>query len=119
VEEVVRRVSTEPGRERKPQSFDFTHHETIAELRALPDAELERRHDATVQAVASTREAQERQLYIERARLYRTELEQRQGVRQAERMEALTWSMNPLTWVVLLATIAGVGITVWALLWGG
>ena len=72
-----------------------------------------------MQVVASTREAQERQLYIERARLYRTELEQRQGVRQAERVEALTRSMNRLAWVVVLATIAGVGITVWALLSGG
>jgi hypothetical protein len=67
----------------------------------------------------STRDAQERLLYIERARLYRTELEQRQGIRQAERMEALTRSMNRLSWVVVLATIAGVGITVCALLSGG
>jgi hypothetical protein len=120
VEEVVRRVSTEdPGRESKPQSFDLTHHETIAELRGLPDAKLERRHDVVEQAVTNTKDDQERLLYIERARLYRTELEQRQGVRQAERMEALTRSMNRLSWVVVLATIAGVGITVWALLSSG
>jgi len=31
-------------------------------------------------------------------------------------MEALTKSMNRLTWVVVLATIAGVGMTVWVLL---
>ena len=109
----------EPGRDSKPQPFDLAHHETIAELRALPDAELERRHDVAEQAVENTRDTQERMIYIERARLYRTELEQRQGFRQAQRMEALTRSMNRLSWVVVLATIAGVGITVWALLSAG
>ena len=64
-------------------------------------------------------EAQERQLRIERAHAYRGELSQRQSVRQAERIEALTRSMNRLTWVVVLATIAGVGMTVWVLLSGG
>ena len=113
-------MSTEdPGRDSNLQPINLAHHETIAELRALPDAELERRHDVAEQTVTSTRDAQERLLYIERARLYRTELEQRQGIRQAERMEALTRSMNRLSWVVVLATIVGVGLTVWALLSGG
>jgi hypothetical protein len=117
---VVRRVSTEPGRQSKPQSFDLTHHETIEELRALPDAELERRHDAVVQGLSdSSMEAQERQFHIERAHAYRAVLAQRQSERQAERMEGLTRSMNHLTWVVVLATIAGVGMTVWVLLSGG
>jgi hypothetical protein len=34
-------------------------------------------------------------------------------------MEALTKSMNRLSWVLVLAMIAGVGTTVWALLLGG
>jgi hypothetical protein len=91
----------------------------MAELRALPDAELERRHDVVEQRVTNTKDAQERMIYLERARLYRTELEHRQGFRQAEKMEALTRSMNRLSWVVVLATIAGVGLTVWTLLSGG
>jgi hypothetical protein len=64
-------------------------------------------------------EAQERQLPIERAHAYRGILVQRQSVRQAQRMEELTKSMNRLTWVVVLATIAGVGMTVLVLLTGG
>ena len=114
-------MSTEqPGREGEPPSFDFTHHETVAELRALPDSEIERRHDAVMQSLTDGPvEAQERQLRIERAHAYRGILVQRQNVRQAQRMEALTRSMNRLTWVVVLATIAGVGMTVLVLLTGG
>ncbi len=63
--------------------------------------------------------AQESQPYIQRAHAYREVLAQRQSARQAERMEALTRSMNRLTWVVVLATIVGVGTTVVALLLGG
>jgi hypothetical protein len=101
-------MSPESGRESKPRSFDLTHHETVEELRTLPDAELERRHDAIVQGLSnSSMEAQERQLHIERAHAYRAVLAQRQSARQAERMEVLTRSMNRLTWVVLLATIVG------------
>jgi hypothetical protein len=118
--EAVRRMGPESDRESKPHSFDLAHHETVEELRALPDAELERRHDAVVQALSDTSmEAQERQLHIERAHAYRGILAQRQSVRQAQRMEGLTRSMNRLTWVVVLATIAGVGMTVLVLLTGG
>jgi len=113
-------MSPESGRESKLRSFDLTHHETVEELRTLPDAELERRHDAIVQGLSdSSMEAQGRQLHIERAHAYRAILAQRQSARQAERMEVLTRSMNRLTWVVVLATIVGVGMTVWVLLSGG
>jgi len=113
-------MSSEPGKqENKTPSFDLTHHETMAELGALPDAELERRHDATVQSLTDDIDAQERQLRVGRAHAYRVTLEYRQSARQAQRMEALTRSMNRLTWVVVLATILGVGMTVWVLLSGG
>jgi hypothetical protein len=113
-------MGSESGRESEPQPFDLTHHETVEEIRNLPDAEIEQRHDAVVQALSDTSmEAQERQLHIERAHAYRGVLAQRQSVRQAQRIEALTRSMNRLTWVVVLATIAGVGTTVWVLLSGG
>ena len=115
-------MSQESDRESKaPRPFDLDHHETVEEeLRALPDAEIERRHDVVVKSLTNdSMEAQERQLRIERAHAYRGELSQRQSVRQAERIEALTRSMNRLTWVVVLATIAGVGMTVWVLLSGG
>jgi hypothetical protein len=93
-----------PGsdRENKPQSFDLNDHETVEELRALPDAELERRHDAVVQALSdSSMDDQKRQLRIGRAHAYRAVLEHRQRARQAERMEGLTRSMNRLTWPYL------------------
>jgi hypothetical protein len=113
-------MGSEPGRENKPRSFDLTHHETVEELRNIPDAELEQRHDAVVAALSDTSmKAEERQLHIERAHAYRGVLAQRQSVRQAQRMEALNRSMNRLSWVVVLATIVGVGMTVWTLLSGG
>jgi len=113
-------MGSESGRENEPQPFDLTHHETMAELRSLTDAELEQRHDAAVQALDDgSIDAQERQHRIERAHAYRVILWDRQSVRQAQRMEALARSMNRLSWVVVLATIAGVGMTVWALLSGG
>ena len=112
-------MGSESGRENKPQPFDLTHHETMAELRALTDAELERRHDASVQALGDgSMDAQERHLHTERAHAYRGVLWYRQSARQAQRMEALTRSMNRLSWFVVLATIVGVGMTVWALLSG-
>jgi hypothetical protein len=39
--------------------------------------------------------------------------------RQAQRIEALTRSTRSLSWVVVLATIVEVGMTVWVLLSGG
>jgi hypothetical protein len=113
-------MGSESGRESKPQPFDLTRHETLEELRAVPDAEIERRHDAVVQALSDTSiDAQERQIRIGRAHAYRIILEHRQSARQAQRMEALTRSMNRLSWVVVLATIVGIGMTAWALLSGG
>jgi hypothetical protein len=60
----------------------------------------------------------ERQIRIGRAHAYRAILELRQSTRQGQRMEALTRSMTRLTWVVVLATILGVGMTVWVILSG-
>jgi hypothetical protein len=61
----------------------------------------------------------ERQIRIGRAHAYRAILEYRQSTRQSQRIEVLTRSMNRLTWVVVLATIVGVAMTVWVLLSGG
>jgi cytochrome c553 len=118
--EAVRTMSQESDRQNKPQSFDLTHHETVEELRALPDAEIERRHDAVMQSLSDDSIGDlERQIRIGRAHAYRAILEYRQSTRQSQRMEALTRSMNRLTWVVVLATIVGVAMTVWVLLSGG
>ena len=118
--EAVRRMSQESDRQNNPQSFDLTHHETVEELRALPDAEIERRHDAVMQSLSDDSIGDlERQIRIGRAHAYRAILEYRQSTRQSQRIEALTRSMNRLTWVVVLATIVGVAMTVWVLLSGG
>ena len=106
--EAVRRMSQESYRQNKPQSFDLTHHETVEELCALPDAEVERRHDAVMQSLSDDSIGDlERQIRMGRAHAYRAILEYRQSTRQSQRMEALTRSMNRLTWVVVLATIVG------------
>jgi len=78
----------------------------VEELRALPDAEIEWRHDM------------EGQIRIGRAHAYRAILEHRQIARQGQRMEAPTRSMNRLGWVVVLATIVGASMTAWTLLSG-
>ena len=46
------------------------------------------------------------------------ELLRRETVRQGERMEALTSSLNLFTWAIAIATVIGVALTVWTLLSG-
>jgi hypothetical protein len=84
--------------EREPGSFDLDHYETLEELRALPDAEIERRHDVIMRSVGDASVGDlERQIRIGCAHAYRTILEYRQVRRQGQRMEALTRSMNRLS----------------------
>ena len=81
--------------------------ETIEELRSLPDEEIIKRHDAqAVHTVVGTQH-------------YLNELARRDAVRQGERMEALTRSINVLTVVITIATVVGVALTAWAVLSGG
>jgi hypothetical protein len=66
--EAVGRISQESDGQNKPRSFDLIYHETIEEFRVLPDAEIERRHDATMHSLSDTSiYAQERQVRIGRA----------------------------------------------------
>jgi len=119
--EEVREMGQENSeREREPGSFDLDHHETFAELRALPDKEIERRHDVIMRSVGGASVGDvERQIRIGRAHAYRAILEHRQITRQGQRMEALTRSMDRLSWIVVLATIVGGGMTAWSLLVAG
>ncbi len=50
--------------------------------------------------------------------VYLDELSRRETVRQGKRMEALTRSLNRLTWVITVATLIGVALTAWTLLSG-
>ena len=51
--------------------------------------------------------------------VYLDELTRRETVRQGERMEALTRSLNRLTWVITIATLIGVFLTALTLTLGG
>jgi hypothetical protein len=73
--------------------------ETIVQLRDLPDEEVIRRHDSIAQhTVVGTQH-------------YLNELARRDAIRQGERMERLTVSINRLTWVIMVATIFGIILT--------
>ena len=74
--------------------------ETIKELRALPEEEVIRRHDEK-----APRTEVGTQHYLD-------ELARRDAVRQGERMEKLTQSIYVLTFVVTIATVFGVVLTI-------
>ncbi len=80
--------------------------ETIEELRSLTAKEIIKRHD---QRAGNT---------VVGTQHYLNELARRDAVRQGERMERLTKSINRLTWVVTGATIIGVILTLISLLAG-
>jgi hypothetical protein len=88
--------------------------ERVSELHALPEAQLIEKHDALVEEAAATKKPNPsaKLQWLERARVYTDELARREAVRQGERMEALTRSMNRLTKIVTIATIAGVIATI-------
>jgi hypothetical protein len=56
--------------------------------------------------------------FLSYAEPYMNELLRRETVRQGERMEALTSSLNLLTWAIAIATVIGVALTAWTLLPG-
>ena len=76
-------------------------------LRSMTEEELIRSHDSEVQNRAA------------HYNIYLDELRRRETLRQGERMEALTTSINRLTWVITGATIIGVVLTALGLLFGG
>ena len=76
-------------------------------LRSMTKEELIRSHDSEVQNRAA------------HYNIYLDELRRRETLRQGERMETLTRSINRLTWVITGATIIGVALTALGLLFGG
>ena len=76
-------------------------------LRSMTEEELIRSHDSEVQNRAA------------HYNIYLDELRRRETLRQGERMETLTTSINRLTWVITGATIIGVVLTALGLLFGG
>ena len=82
--------------------------ESIEDLRNLPDEEVIRRHDEYLQIARTSYGTQH----------YLNELARRDAVRQGERMERLTVSINRLTWAVTIATIIGVVLAAFGLFAG-
>lgn len=91
--------------------------EPLAELRALSKARLVERHDALL-AEAKRSNIPDQERFLARAQIYADELARKEAVEQGERMEALTTSLNRLTWAIAIATFIAVGLTVLALFVG-
>ena len=101
------------------------HREELEELRQLSEDELVISHDECLRAARKTLKQDVRQEFLERAQAYAAELVRRESAIQADRMEALTVSLNRLTWwivaltvLIAVATLVGVGLTAWSLLSG-
>jgi len=77
----------------------------IEDLRNMSEAELIRGHDAMMKDRAP------------HYNIFLDELARREAMRQGERMEALTKSINWLTWVITVATIFGVLLALRGLLY--
>jgi hypothetical protein len=91
----------------------------LGELRGLSEEELIEKHDALFKdAERATHHVIDRQLFLARARIYADELARRDAEAQGTRMESLTRSMNRLSVVAVVATIAGVILTALSLIFG-
>ena len=78
----------------------------VEQLRSMSEEELISAHDSDMQDRAA------------HYNIYLDELARRETLRQGERMEKLTRSINALTIVITIATLLGVGLTAWSLLSG-
>ncbi len=78
----------------------------VRDLRSMSEDELMSRHDS---------EMLNRSAHYN---IYLDELRRRETLRQGERMERLTSSINALTIIVAIATLVGVALTAWGLLSG-
>ena len=87
-------------------------------MRDLIEAKLIRRYDEDVDHANRITGMGAKTPFLSYAEPYMNELLRRETVRQGERMEALTSSLNLLTWAIAIATVIGVALTVWTLLSG-
>lgn len=97
---------------------DHLHAGSVEELHGLSEQELIWRHDEVADAANRVPGSMTKTPYLDRAQVYAAELARREAVRQGQRMEALTESLNRLTWVITVATIIGVCLTAASLLFG-
>jgi hypothetical protein len=76
----------------------------VQELRSVSDDELMERHDTLME-----RRSEHYNIFLD-------ELARREAERQGERIEALTRSMNRLSWIATAATVVGAvvaGVGLW------
>jgi hypothetical protein len=98
------------------------HPESVEELYyTLAREELAARHDVLAEEGRRifSLNREESMLYLQLAQIYLDELRRRETLRQGERMERLTRSINLLTGVITGATIIGVVLTGVGLFFGG
>ena len=103
---------------RNERRLRLLYGERVDELQSLTKEQVIEKHDAHVEEARSSNMQGVRLVWLERAQVYADELARRETVRQGERMEALTRSLNRLTWAIAIVTIVGVCLTAWALLSG-
>ena len=115
--------------------ISYVHPESVEELYTFAREELAARHDVLAEEARRifNLNREESTLYRQLAQIYLDELRRRETVCQGERMEALTRSMvsqgdrmerltrsiNLLTVIVVIATLVGVGLTAWSVLFSG
>jgi hypothetical protein len=101
-------------------SVEVLRGERWDEVRRLPADELAVRHDACLILAtnANVLGTDVQTMFMEQARVYEAERARREEVRQGVRMEALTRSLNRLTWFIAGATVVGVVLTAIALISG-
>jgi hypothetical protein len=109
---VVRVSEAGPGPDdpqvRNERRLHLLHGERIGELRALTNEQVREKYDAHVDEARSSRKQGVRLVWLERAQVYADELARREASRQGERMEALTESLNRLTWWIVFLTVVAV-----------
>jgi len=126
--EEMARLTAESIREIQEHKARLIQGVRINELYSLTEEKLTEKHDELVEAAANTaaHDVAQKMRLLEQARVYANELFRRESIRQEERMETLTRSLNHLTkWIVALtvlvsiATIIGVILTALTLILGG
>lgn len=86
--------------------------EEMGELTAMGEAELIQRYNAVARVLAEGRPATDKLPYLVHAQIYIDELARRRAEEQAERMTDMTTTITRLTWVIALATILMMIVTI-------
>jgi CHASE3 domain sensor protein len=103
---------------RNERRLRLLYGESVEELEALTREQVIERHDAHVKEARSSNKQGVRLQWLERAQVYRDELTRRETVRLTKSLNRLTKWIVWLTVIITIATLVGVGLTLWTLLSG-